>query len=156
MNVRTVAIAALLGLALFASPLWGAESARVVTRENAIRSECRFFAPVKVKVRYNDRLTILGQKGDWFLVSFRGVKGCIHKSALEQKSFRLSSLIGTGGGATSEEVSLAGKGFNPQVESAYKGKHPNLDFRTVDIIEGFKVPPAELEKFLKEGGLTTP
>jgi hypothetical protein len=53
----------------------------------------------------------------------------------------------------SDEVALAGKGFNPEVESAYRAKHPEMDFAQVDKIEGFKVEPAALQVFIKEGDL---
>ena len=156
--MRRLAIDIVLLVALIcpASTVGAADTVRVITRENAIRSDCRFFAPVKAKVRYHDQLTVFGKSGDWYRVGFKGIKGCIHKSAVEEKGFRLGSLAGTGGKASSDEVSLAGKGFNPQVESSYKGKHPELDFRTVDVIEGYKVPTEELDEFLRSGGLTEP
>ncbi len=55
---------------------------------------------------------------------------------------------------SSDEVALAGKGFTPEVESGYRSKHPEMDFAQVDKIEGFKVDPATLQAFIKEGDLT--
>lgn len=134
-----------------------ADTARVITKENAIRQDCKFFAPIKAKVRYNDLLTILAASGDWYKVSYKGVKGCIHKGALAQKSFSLAKLAGgTGGGASGDEVALAGKGFNPQVEASYKKGHPELDFKLVDEIEGYQVAPDTLQEFMQNGGLTLP
>lgn len=133
-----------------------ADSARVIVRENAIREQCRFFAPVKAKIRYNDLLTILSKSGDWYKVSFKGVKGCVHKSAIEEKSFKLGGGFASGGGPSKDEVSLAGKGFNPQVEASYKGSHPDLDFRSVDAIEHYQVGSDALTEFLKNGGLSEP
>ena len=138
------------------SPLLAADTVRVVTRENAIRQDCRFVAPVKAKVRYGDQLAVVAKSGDWYRVTFKGAKGCIHRSAVEEKSVKLGRVSGKGGGATSDEVSLAGKGFNPQVESSYKGKHPELDFSAVDVIEQYQVPPDTLQEFLKSGGLAVP
>lgn len=145
-----------LALLLGSASLCSAETARIVTKENAIRQDCRFFAPVKAKVRYNDSVTIQGQSGDWFRVSFKGVKGCIHKSALEEKGFSLSGLGGSGAPVSSNEVSLAGKGFNPQVEASYKGRHPEMNFSTVDGIEKYQVSPEALQEFFEEGGLNQP
>ena len=54
---------------------------------------------------------------------------------------------------SSDEVALAGKGFTPEVESGYRSKHPEMDFAQVDKIEGFKVEPASLQAFIKEGDL---
>ncbi|MGE5894193.1 MAG: hypothetical protein ACM34I_09080 [bacterium] len=153
MNFRACSTALVLAF-LMASPLF-AETARVVTRENAIRESCRFFAPVKAKVRYNDAVAILSREGDWYRVRFKGTTGCIHKSALEEKKFSLSGLRGSKPSAASQdEVALAGKGFNPQVEKSYRGKNPDLDFRAVDLIEAYDVPDSKLMEFMKEGGLS--
>ena len=54
---------------------------------------------------------------------------------------------------SSDEVALAGKGFTPEVESGYRSKHPEMNFAQVDTIEGFKVDPAALQTFIKEGDL---
>lgn len=156
MRTHTITIIVILFLLVPAlSP--AADSARVVVRENAIRAQCRFFAPVKAKIRYNDLLTIISRSGDWYKVSFKGVNGCVHKSAIEEKSFKLGGGFAPGGQAPSrDEVSLAGKGFNPQVEASYKGSHPELDFRSVDEIEHYQVSSDALTEFLKNGGLSEP
>ena len=54
---------------------------------------------------------------------------------------------------SSDEVALAGKGFTPEVETGYRSKHPEMDFAQVDKIENFKVDPAALQAFIKEGDL---
>jgi hypothetical protein len=54
---------------------------------------------------------------------------------------------------SSDEVALAGKGFTPEVESSYRSKHPEMNFAQVDQIESFKVDPASLQTFIKEGDL---
>src|SRR5919109_3748015 len=117
----------------------GAETATVITKENAIRETCRFFAPVKATVHYGDALEVVSQEGDWFQVNFRGVQGCIHKSAISKKSFSLSKITGSQKQSTSgQEVALAGKGFNPQVESAYRSQNPQLKFGEVNSIESYR------------------
>jgi hypothetical protein len=70
------------------------------------------------------------------------------------------TLPGLLGGGTpvqqtkSDEVALAGKGFTPEVESGYRAKHPEMKFAEVDKVETFKVDPAALQTFIKEGDLT--
>ncbi len=54
---------------------------------------------------------------------------------------------------SSDEVALAGKGFTPEVENGYRAKHPEMDFAQVDKVESFKVDPATLQAFIKEGDL---
>ena len=153
---KKVLIITLLGLVLIPAVV-SAEKAKVITKENAIRKDCKFFSTVKTKVKYEDDLEIISQEGDWFKVKFGKTKGCIHKSAIEKKKFSLTGLLGSGSEDTSsDEVALAGKGFNPQVESSYKKKHPDLNFGLVDEIESYTVSDKRLKNFIKKGGLTLP
>jgi uncharacterized protein YraI len=154
---RLLAIIALFSAVLLTSLAY-AETVRVSTRENSIRKDCAFFSPVVISVKSGDSLQVFSRTGDWLRVSFRGKRGCIHKSAVEEKKVGLSGLLGglTTGETTEDEVSLAGKGFNPQVEDSYKRQNPELQFKTVDRIEGFGVSNAELRGFMEEGGLRLP
>jgi hypothetical protein len=150
-------IVALLMLLIAASTSLSAETVTVITKQNAIRTSCKFFAPVKASVNYNDVLDVVSKEGDWFQVSFRGVQGCIHKSAVQKKSFSLSKLTGSKAkGASGDEVALAGKGFNPQVEAAYKSRNPELNFAAVDRVERYKIPDSEFMQFIQKGNLTVP
>ena len=131
-----------------------AETVTVITKQNAIRESCKFFSPVKATVHYNDVLDVISQTGDWYQVSFKGSQGCIHKSAVEKKSISLSKITGSGSqSAAGEEVALAGKGFNPQVESAYKRQNPSLNFQAVNTIENYGVSENELINFIQGGKL---
>jgi hypothetical protein len=133
-----------------------AETVQVTTRENAVRGDCRFFAPVKLKVALGDRLTVSGRKGDWYLVSAKGVNGCIHKSAVEARTFSASGRGAAGSGTSADEVSLAGKGFNSQVEAGYRKSGKNLNYAAVDEIMKFTVSEKSLESFVLQGGLVQP
>jgi hypothetical protein len=133
-----------------------AETIRVTTRENAVRGECRFFAPVKLKVVLGDQLTVKGRKGDWYLVSAKGVSGCIHKSAVESRSFAAAGRGAATGGTSADEVSLAGKGFNPQVEAGYRKSGKGLNYAAVDEISRIQVGEKSLETFVEQGGLIQP
>ena len=134
-----------------------ARTVRVVTRENAVREQCRFFAPVKVKVSYGDALEVLSEEGDWFMVKFEEQEGCIHKSAITEKELkRKKTSIAKAGTATEEEVALAGKGFNPQVEERYSSEHPDAEFSLVDDIEDIEVTDGALLEFIESGGLKQP
>ena len=134
-----------------------AETARIITKENALREQCRFFAPVKARVKYADLITVISKEGDWYRASFKGIEGCIHKNAIEEKSFTLSGISGTEKrSATNAEVALAGKGFNPQIEASYRHNHPDMNFRAVDLIEGYAVSETDLLDFINKGGLNRP
>ena len=131
-----------------------AETATVITKQNAIRESCRFFSPVKATVHYNDVLEVISKEGDWYKVKFKGVEGCIHKSSIEKKSISLSNLVGSEKQSTSgDEVALAGKGFNPQVEAAYQKENPSLNFRAVDRVESYNTSESKLIQFIQSGKL---
>ncbi|UCG78872.1 MAG: hypothetical protein JSV21_03305 [Nitrospirota bacterium] len=154
MKYRPIIIFAL--LFILTPTLAFADQLKVVTKENAIRKECKFFSPVKAEVRYDDIMDLVSKEGDWYKVKFGDTGGCIHKSAVEVKKFKLSGLFGKKAEASSDEVALAGKGFNPQVESAYRKKNPKLNFALVDRIEGLNVPQEQLMEFIEKGGLNLP
>ena len=131
-----------------------AETATVITKQSAIRESCRFFSPVKATVHYNDVLEIISKEGEWYKVKFEAVQGCIHKSSIEKKSVSLSNLVGSEKQSTSgDEVALAGKGFNPQVEAAYQKENPSLNFRAVDRVESYDTSESKLIQFIQSGKL---
>ena len=55
--------------------------------------------------------------------------------------------------ASANEVALAGRGFNQQVEDSYKAKHTELSFVWVDRMVQIKIAAAQLEDFLRRGHL---
>lgn len=58
--------------------------------------------------------------------------------------------------ATQEEVALAGKGFTPEVEKAYREKNPRLKYGEVDEIESLRVDDDSLLAFIRAGNLNEP
>ena len=129
----------------------------VKVKKTSLRKDKQFFAPTISEARYGERLELIKQDKDWRFVSFKGKKGWVHQTA-----------IATGGGAaslstrssknpkmaaTSDEVALAGKGFNAQVESEYKKDKSKSDYNGVDRMEKVAVSGLELLRFVKEGGL---
>ncbi|HOE17463.1 MAG TPA: hypothetical protein PLX02_07740 [Syntrophorhabdaceae bacterium] len=152
-------VAAIILIIIAAPVLVFAEQASVVTKENAVREYCRFFAPVVAPVRYKDVLDIVCPQDDWYKVRYKATEGCIHRTAVEKRSasFTGSTLPGRGAGSVSEsEAALAGKGFNPQVEASYRKKYPAMKYNLVDRIEHENVSEKEIVSFITGGGLNQP
>ena len=105
------------------------------------------------RVSRGQQLTYRKAKGDWYKVEGR-FNGWIHRTAVIAKRVQLSAKPGGGGGASRDEVELAGRGFTPEVESKYRAQHPNMDFRHIDAIEKLEVNDGELHLFVTSGGLT--
>lgn len=128
------------------------ETLKIITKENAIRKENRFLSKIILYIKYGDEVEGLGREGDWYKVRFKGEEGWVHKSAVEVRKVDLSGILG-GKRTRHEEVALAGKGFNPDVERAYRNKHPEAMYHIVDRIESLKVKDEEIESFIKKGNL---
>ena len=159
---KAAGLLAVLGLALILlgpGPVRG-ETLEVIQPNQSLYPDPDFAgAPVGV-VPQGARVQVVRQAGDWYKVDYQGLQGWLHRQAFPapKQSGSGLSLPGLLFGApaketTSDEVALAGKGFTPEVESGYRQKHPEANFAAVDKVETFKVKPAKLDAFIKEGGL---
>ena len=54
--------------------------------------------------------------------------------------------------AGADEVALAGQGFNAEVEDEFR-KNSELDYKSVDKVESYKLTNQDKLVFLHEGGL---
>lgn len=125
----------------------------VQVRDGQVRSTPSFLGKIVGRVSYGQSVAVLGASGDWNQVSHAGAQGWIHASALTEADLGLSS--GSGQAPTSvsgQEMALAGKGFNAQVEQQYRQAHGG-DFASVDRMEKDTVQTARLISFLQEGGV---
>jgi uncharacterized protein YgiM (DUF1202 family) len=127
----------------------------VQVKEAELREKPSYISKVVGSLAYGDRIEIQEAQGAWSRVNLaNGAAGWINNSALTSKRIVLSS----GGddvkvGASGDELALAGKGFNSDVEAQFKKDHKNIDFAWVDRMEKIKIPSAEMQTFLKEGGV---
>jgi uncharacterized protein YgiM (DUF1202 family) len=141
---------------LVAATVWSAsEKMSVQVRSSELRDSPSFLGSSVASVVYGEQVEVVGQQGNWMEVNASsGTKGWIHQSALTKKRIAFSS----GGadvetGASGEELAVAGKGFNADVEKEFKVDHADIDFTWVDTMEQMKVSPQELMSFLTEGGV---
>lgn len=148
---KLTAIAACVVLA--AATVWAALGVMSVqVKTGQLRANPSFLAPPVATVAYEDKIEVLQQQGDWYEAVKDGKKGWIHQSALASKKIG----FGAGGsnaqtGASGEELALAGKGFNADVERQYKASNRNVDFTWVDRMEKMTVQPPEMVTFLQQG-----
>ncbi len=78
-------------------------------------------------------------------------------SAVQEQKFRLSSLAGgQAEEASRDEVALAGKGFTPEVEKAFREKNPQMRYDLVNQVESYKVDDQKLQAFIRAGNLKEP
>ena len=137
---------------LWAGPKVGTKVTVRVMSAKVMKSP-KFIGPSAGGVSRGDQLTIKEIKGDWYRVE-GAQSGWINRTSVVEGTVALSSKPGgSGGGASRDEVELAGRGFTPDVEEQYRGSHPDLDFSHVEAIEQTQIDFAELESFVTEGGL---
>lgn len=140
---------------IFSNLSW-AETVTVITKENAIRESPRFFSPVKAYVKYGDILNVINKEKDWYRVKFKNTSGYIHKTAVEKRTLSTYGVSTSSQTPSEGEITLAGKGFNPQVEKEYRTKNPMIPYKVVDRIESYRISENEIISFIKSGGLSEP
>lgn len=134
----------------------GQKMMSVQVRDGQIRAIPSFLGRIVGTVSYGDRVAVTEEKEAWSKIKLPAdaLEGWIHSSALSKKIIILkagaSDVEQT---ASTEEIALAGKGFNEQVETEYKAQNPDLDFTWIDRMETFSVSQRQMKQFLEIGGL---
>jgi hypothetical protein len=118
----------------------------------ALKSSTGFFASTRGTLVYGDQVTVLQVSGKW--VEVRSASNSSLSGWTSSANFSAKRIVaGNTSSASAQEIALAGKGFNEEVENAYKagGK---LNYTDVDKTETLTVPDEELYSFLTEGRLS--
>jgi SH3-like domain-containing protein len=143
---------------LAAGLAWAAgEAMSVQVREGQLRAQPSFLAGLVATLAYGERVQTNAEQGAWRQVtSSQGASGWMHVSSLTAKRVVLQAGQGmAGGGASGEEMALAGKGFNKDVEADFAARNRGADFASVNKMEqGYRFSPQQLTAFVQEGGLT--
>jgi len=157
MNVRKTLILALSiicigGITALAA---GWPSMSVQVKKGDVRSTPSFLGKIVARLSYGDPVQVQGAKGPWMLVDLVGSgNGWIHESALTRKKIVLRAGQTDAQQTTdSDEIALAGKGFNEQVEGEFKAQNPNIDYTWIDKMENIVISRKQMLEFLQEGDL---
>ena len=144
----------LLGALLLAgSALAAAETVTVIVRKTSIRRDRQFYAPTVAEADLGASFTVLAREKGWVKVGVGSGEGWLHESAVTEKKIAASSQGPAGGKVDAQDVALAGKGFNPQVESEYRKKNPQADFTAVDRMERLGASEKAVAAFVSDGNL---
>jgi len=153
----TLLIVCLTSFALYAAA--ETQSMSVQVRKSQMRSSPSYLGKIVARLAYGDRVDVLEQKGAWAQVQKQGSKkkGWMNQSALTPKKIVLkASDTDIAQAASSDEVALAGKGFNQEVEDNFRAKNPKVNFEGVDKMEKKIISQKKIGKFLKKGKLSPP
>ncbi len=147
---RSLLVLGILILAVTALP---ADEMSVQVEKVDVRGRPSGLAPITGQLYYGDRIEVFTTQGPYVQVhTGNGTTGWVHGSALTKKEVVLSSGGQVSSGASSDEVALAGKGFNKEIEAEYKAQ-TDLDFSWVDTMEEWGLAETALVDFLEEGEL---
>jgi uncharacterized protein YgiM (DUF1202 family) len=124
----------------------------VAVRSLNLKSSTGFFASNRGTLAYGARVTVLQVNGNWVEVRSDASPSLTGWAAVANLSTK-QVVSGNTSAATASEVALAGKGFNQEVENAYRAEGA-LNYADVDRAETITVNEAELYRFLEEGRLT--
>jgi hypothetical protein len=132
-----------------------AGTASVQVQQGQVRATPSFLGKIVANLKYGDKVQVLQTQEPWAKVSAPGgVGGWMHLSALTEKDVQLKAGSAEAKtSATSDELALAGKGFNAQVEKEYQQKN-KVDFTWIDRMVDDTVTPEEMQAFLLAGDVT--
>jgi hypothetical protein len=123
----------------------------VAAKTIELKSSTGFFASSKGTLAYGAAVSVLQIKGKWAEVKSSTGSSTGWTAVANLSAKRIVSSSATG--ATASEVALAGKGFNQEIENAYKAGG-TLNYADVDRTEAQKVSKQELKNFITEGHLS--
>jgi hypothetical protein len=129
---------------------------RVQTAQAVLRSSPQPLGEIRYTLSYGDAAVRREVRDGWVLLAPEarpGFEGWTHHSAVTQREIEWAAGEETvDSGASSDELALAGKGFDEQVEEEYRSQ-TDLDFTWVDRMSEYEVDQARKREFLEEGGL---
>jgi len=132
-----------------------AQTLTVKVQTTYVRKEPKFYASPVATISAGESVTQLSSQAGWFRVrTSQGVEGWIHSQAVATGKLAVAAMdksLRTS--ATADEVALAGKGFNRQVEEEYRSRNKGISFGEVDRMLRIRVSPDELRRFLEDGRL---
>lgn len=151
MTMKRTALAVLTAALAVAAAWAAAKSVTVVVESAKVRKGKAFYASAVATVRHKDRLDAGEPEDGWFPVTVDGTRGWLHESAVGATARKARGGGWSGSGEAGEdEVTLAGKGFNADVEKAHRSGDAG-DYAAVDAMEARRVPEKELLAFMKAG-----
>ncbi len=145
-------------ICLVATVVWADSLLSIQIKKGQLRATPSFLGKIMAEIDYGDRVVALDQREAWIKVRFssENIEGWLHTSAVTTKKIILKP--GTSDvvlAADSDEIALAGKGFNKQVEGAFQSQNPRLDYTLIDQMERVVVSQEQIEQFIRDGRLVS-
>jgi SH3-like domain-containing protein len=123
----------------------------VTAKTLEVKSSAGFFADILGTLAYGAPVSVLREYGKWAQIESSEppeVSGWVPAASLTSKHIIADSSTS----ASANEIALAGKGFNQEVENVYR-QNGALDYDAVDAMEEIRISNRQLFSFLQEGRL---
>jgi SH3-like domain-containing protein len=123
----------------------------VTAKTIEVKNSFGFFANTLGTLAYGASVSVLQEYGKWAQVRSSEppvLSGWVPASSLTSKRI----ITGSSTSASANEIALAGKGFNQEVENAYR-QNGTLDYDAIDAMEEIRISSQQLFSFLQEGRL---
>ncbi len=148
MNSKLMVVSLALATGVFAAPM------RVQVRQGQVRGTPSQLGAVVATVEYGTVVEAGALQNGWYPVTVAATtRGWLHQSALAKRGGAMKAgATDVNTGATADEVALAGKGFNEQVEKQLKAAG-QLDFTWVDRLSASQVGADQIVDFRRQGEL---
>lgn len=132
--------------ATFAKPK---EKKMYVNVQNAsLKSGTSFFAKTLMQLKYGQEVLLINDDNEkWSVIKIDEQEGFINSGSLTKRKIKTSNFS-----ASADELALAGKGFNEEIENSFK-KNSKVNYVEVDKMENKEVDSENLFEFIKEGNL---
>lgn len=129
-----------------------AQAERVSVREGMIRLTPSPFGVITDRVPYGAEIKVDQTQEAWVHIAQPSC-GWMHVSSFSasQKSLMTSGGPGRSQAVSDNEVSLAGKGFDKNVEAAYLATHGSLRYDLIDQVERITVDEEAIKRFVDAG-----
>lgn len=124
----------------------------VSVEEAELKDGTSFFSKKIGSLLYGDEVIVLQEKGKWKeiqLAKNSSISGWVNTSSLTKKKIVVSDSRVS---ASAEELALAGKGFNAEIEEEYK-KQGNVNYEAVDKLEKNRIEFTRVLDFMRAGCL---
>ena len=128
----------------------------VQVKQGTVRSAPSFLGRIIASLNYGDQVVVKAEKDSWSKIDVPGIstEAWMHSSALSTKKIVLKpGASDVEQAASSDELTLAGRGFNQEVEKEFKSQNPRMDFTWIDRMERMVVSQKEIQTFVKNGYL---
>jgi hypothetical protein len=147
-------LTAVLAVTLVAGVAFAAtETVTVLVKKASIRRDRQFYAPTIAEAQLGESFKVQERGSGWVKVGTKSGDGWLHETSVAAKKVAVSSAGPAGGKVDDRDVANASKGFNPQVESAYRKKNPTANFAAVDRMEKLEANDSAVQTFVAEGNI---